>query len=394
MKNTFLLYLFLIVSYFSFSQDIYYSDNTQISVLTCSSGDQLYSKFGHSAFRVKDFNKGYDVVYNYGVFDENQPLFYPNFAKGKMTYKLDKASFNYFYRVYQYENRTVTQQVLNLSSIERKKLIAFLENNAKPKNANYQYDFFYNNCATKIRSVLDTVFPNKISYNKNHITTNFTMRDLINSKISHNTWSNIGINIALGSVIDHKASFNEYQFLPEYIFKALNNSQFNNVPIVKETNILIEKDDSKTEKSSSFFLSPYFIFSLLSVVILLITYKDFKQQKISKTLDFILLFTTGLIGVFLLLLWFATNHTATANNYNILWGFAPNLIMAFLILKENHLKFKTVYFKFSTFSILILGIIWLIKIEAFAYGMLPIFIALFVRYAYLANYNKKQIIAL
>ena len=95
-----------------------------------------------------------------------------------MTYKLDKAPFNYFYRLYQYENRTVTQQVLNLSSIERKKIIAFLENNAKPKNANYQYDFFYNNCATKIRTVLDTVFPDKISYNKDHITTTFTIRIL------------------------------------------------------------------------------------------------------------------------------------------------------------------------------------------------------------------------
>ncbi len=389
MKNTLLLYLFLIISTFSFSQNIYYSDNTQISVLTCASGDELYSKFGHSAFRIKDYNKGYDVVYNYGVFDQNQPLFYANFAKGKMTYKLDKASFNYFYRLYKYENRTVTQQVLNLSSIERKKLIAFLENNAKPKNANYQYDFFYNNCATKILTVLDTVFPNKIIYNKDHITTSFTMRDLINSKVSHNTWSNVGINIALGSVIDHKASFNEYQFLPEYIFKALNNSQINNTSLVKKTSTLIEKDRSKTTASSSFILSPYFIFSLLSVVILLITYKDFKQQKISKTLDCILLFSTGLIGVFLLLLWFATNHTATANNYNLFWGFAPNLIASLLIFKNSNTNWKATYFKILSALMIFLGITWLFKIEAFAYGLLPLFIALFIRYVFASKFYSK-----
>ncbi len=389
MKNTLLLYLFLIISTFSFSQNIYYSDNTQISVLTCASGDELYSKFGHSAFRVKDYNKGYDVVYNYGVFDQNQPLFYANFAKGKMTYKLDKASFNYFYRLYKYENRTVTQQVLNLSSIERKKLIAFLENNAKPKNANYQYDFFYNNCATKILTVLDTVFPNKIIYNKDHITTSFTMRDLINSKVSHNTWSNVGINIALGSVIDHKASFNEYQFLPEYIFKALNNSQINNTSLVKKTSTLIEKDRSKTTASSSFILSPYLIFSLLSVVILLITYKDFKQQNISKTLDCILLFSTGLIGVFLLLLWFATNHTATANNYNIFWGFAPNLVVSLLIFKNSNTNWKATYFKILSALMIFLGVTWLFKIEAFAYGLLPLFIALFIRYVFASKFYSK-----
>ncbi len=389
MKNILLFYLFIIATNFSFSQRIYYSDNTQISVLTCAPGEELYSKFGHSAFRVQDLYKGYDVIYNYGVFDLNQPLFYANFAKGKMTYKLDKSPFNYFYRLYKYENRTVRQQVLNLSSIERKELIAFLENNAKPKNANYQYDFFYNNCATKIRSVLDTVFPNQIVYNKDHITTNFTMRDLINNNIPHNSWSNVGINIALGAVIDHKASFKEYQFLPEYIFRTLNNASINDTPLVKTESIIIEKDTSKKEASSIFVLSPYFIFFMISIVIILITYSDFKKQKISKSLDFILLFTTGVIGVFLLLLWFATNHTATANNLNILWAFAPNLLASFLLFKKSNTNWETVYFKLLSVLILLLGVIWIFKIEAFAYGLIPLFIALFVRYLYAAKaYHK------
>ncbi len=382
------LYLLLLISCALHSQSIKYSNNTLVSVLTCSPGDQLYSKFGHSAFRVQDFNNKYDVVYNYGVFDQNQPFFIINFAKGKMSYKLDKAPYNYFYRVYEYENRTIKKQELNLTSSQRKKLILFLENNAKPENATYQYDFFYNNCATKIRAVLDTVFPNQIIFNGNHIKTSYTMRELINNNVPYNTWANVGINIALGSVIDYKASNKEYQFLPEYTYDAFNNASINNIPLIQKSNILYQLDDKRVVKKSFSLLSPYSILSLLALLIISITYFNFKRKKKSNILDFLILLVTGLTGVFSLLLWFATDHTTTANNFNVLWAFAPNLVMAFLIFKEGKTNFKVTYFKILAFLMFSLGIIWLFKIEAFSFGMIPIFIALFIRYLYLAFFEK------
>tara|TARA_B110001450_G_scaffold120172_1_gene113255 strand:- start:1807 stop:2976 length:1170 start_codon:yes stop_codon:yes gene_type:complete len=388
MTNKILFYLLLIVSYFSFSQSIYYSNNTLISVLTCAPGDELYSKFGHSAFRVQDFDKQYDVVYNFGVFDQQQPFFYLNFAKGKMSYKLDKSNYKYFYRLYEYENREVKKQTLNLTSQQRKKIISFLENNAKPENATYQYDFFYNNCATKIRSVLETVFPNEIIFNNDHITTSYTMRDLINNNVPCNSWANVGINIALGSVIDYKATSDEYQFLPEYIFKGLNNATINSTALITETATILETDEKRIIKKSFSLLSPYAVLSLIGLLVIFITYSDFKKNVRTKALDFTLLFITGFTGVFSLLLWFATNHTTTAANFNILWAFAPNLFMAFLIFKDHKTNFKAIYFKLLTALMLLLGVIWLFKIEAFAYGMIPIFIALGIRYFYLSRYFK------
>ena len=388
MTNKILFYLLLIVSYFSFSQSIYYSNNTLISVLTCAPGDELYSKFGHSAFRVQDFDKQYDVVYNFGVFDQQQPFFYLNFAKGKMSYKLDKANYKYFYRLYEYENREVKKQTLNLTSQQRKKIISFLENNAKPENATYQYDFFYNNCATKIKSVLETVFPNEIIFNNDHITTSYTMRDLINNNVPCNSWANVGINIALGSVIDYKATSDEYQFLPEYIFKGLNNATINSTALITETATILETDEKRIIKKSFSLLSPYAVLSLIGLLVIFITYSDFKKNVRTKALDFTLLFITGFTGVFSLLLWFATNHTTTAANFNILWAFAPNLFMAFLIFKDHKTNFKAIYFKLLTALMLLLGVIWLFKIEAFAYGMIPIFIALGIRYFYLSRYFK------
>jgi len=381
-------FLFLLIGSLSFSQVIPYSNNTIISVLTCDPGDELYSKFGHSGFRIQDFTNHYDVVYNYGVFDFTKPNFYTNFAKGKLYYKLNRSPYNYFYKLYQHENRGVKKQVLNLTIAQKNKLIAFLENNAKPKNATYQYDFFYNNCATKIRSVLDEVFPDEIIFNEDHITTTYTMRDLINNNVTHNTWANVGINIALGSVIDVKATTNEYQFLPKYIFEAFNNASINNKTLVHESSTVLKADNSKLKKDGFFIFSPYFILSCISLLIIAITFFDYKKDKRNKILDFLLLFTTGLVGLLVLSLWFATNHTTTANNLNVLWAFAPNIIIPFLLLRKNTLKWVSPYFKFLV--VLLIGqiFIWIFKIEDFAYAMLPIFIALGIRYTYISKYYK------
>jgi len=380
--------LLFTLSWLTFSQNIPYSDNTVISVLTCDPGNELYSKFGHSAFRVQDFSNHYDVVYNYGVFDFSAPNFYTNFAKGKLYYKLGKAPYDYFYQQYQYENRGIKKQVLNLTNKQRKKLITYLENNAKPENATYQYDFFYNNCATKIRAVLDEVFPNEIVIKDNHITTSFTMRDLINNNVPHNTWANVGINIALGSVIDVKATTDEYQFLPKYIFEAFNNATINNTPLIKETSTILSIDNFKVSKQGFSFLSPYSILSILSLFIIWITYIDLKKKKRNKALDFILLLATGLTGVLSLLLWFATDHTTTINNLNILWAFAPNLIIAFVSINKNPPKWINNYFKLLIVLLIFLMAAWIFKIEVFSYGMTPIFIALVIRYIYLSKYFK------
>jgi hypothetical protein len=214
------------------------------------------------------------------------------------------------------------------------------------------------------------------------------MRDLINNNVPCNSWANVGINIALGSVIDYKATSDEYQFLPEYIFKGLNNATINKIPLIKETATILETDEKRIIKKSFSLLSPYAVLSLIGLLVIFITYSDFKKNVRTKTLDFTLLFITGFTGVFSLLLWFATNHTTTAANFNILWAFAPNLFMAFLIFNDHKKNFKAIYFKLLSALMLLLGVIWLFKIEAFAYGMIPIFIALGIRYLYLSRYFK------
>ena len=148
MKKKFhLLFLFLL-SLSLFGQELpKLSQNAQISILTCGAGDQLYSAFGHTAFRVQDPTIGLDVVYNYGTFDFDKPNFYTNFAKGKLVYSLSRRSFERFLFEYEYEKRWVKEQILNLSNEEINTLFSYFENNYLPENRDYLYDPLFNNCS-------------------------------------------------------------------------------------------------------------------------------------------------------------------------------------------------------------------------------------------------------
>lgn len=151
------IFLFLIPGILPAQQRL--SDQAEISVMTFGPSQQvLYTAFGHSAFRVYDPVLGIDEAYNYGVFDFDQPNFYLNFARGNLMYRLDVSDYKEFEYVYVYFNRSVRQQTLNLTQGQKQRLYAFLQWNALPENQFYRYDYFYDNCATKMPNILVHVF--------------------------------------------------------------------------------------------------------------------------------------------------------------------------------------------------------------------------------------------
>lgn len=379
MKTTLYILLIFVTTFTQISAQ-QLSNKATISVITCGPGDQLYSTFGHSAFRVFDPLQNFDKVYNYGTFDFNAPNFYLNFAKGKLTYLLSTTNFSRFLREYQYENRWVKTQQLNLSSKEIQLVFEFLETNAKPENRAYKYDFFYNNCSTKIEDVLKVILKDKLVFNNSHITTHKTHRDLIADYTINQKWSKFGIDLALGAVIDKEASKDDYKFLPDYIFKAIENATIKTsngtIPLVKkEQNILLHKPINNNN-----LITPFYLILILSLIIIYVTYKNYKLVKKTKIIDFLLLFITGFIGVLVLLLWFATTHTATYNNLNFLWAFAPNLVVSFFMLKDKQPKWTLYYFIALIILMVIMLICWLLKVQVYNIALLPFIIALITRY--------------
>lgn len=390
MKN--IVFLFFFFPFLGKAQNIQLSPQAEISVITCGPGyNELYATFGHSAFRVHDISNRIDKVYNYGTFNFDTPNFYLKFVQGKLLYDLSVYPFGAFLQGYHREKRWVKGQVLDLEPNEVQKIYDFLENNAKPENRSYKYDFFYDNCSTKLYDVLETNLGDKIKFDNNFDEHKYTHRDLIYQYTTYLPWSSFGIDLALGSVIDRKATAKEYMFLPDYVFTAFakikieENGQVK--PIVKRTEEILLNQEDQIQNQSIF--TPFLVFSILTLIVILLTIKDFKNNKRNKTLDFILFFITGIVGIIVLLLWFATDHAATANNFNILWAFAPNLVFAFIINKNRAISYYYIITLLALLDIMVL--LWIFKFQVFATGLIPFLLALYVRYIYLWIYfnNRK-----
>ncbi|GAA4815474.1 DUF4105 domain-containing protein [Litoribaculum gwangyangense] len=390
MKHT-LLFLFLLLTKIVFAQQNQLSNLAEISVLTVGPGESLNDSFGHNAFRIKDVTLGIDVTYGYGEYDFDTHNFYLKFAQGKLNYLISKLDFNRFYQVYSYYyNRSIKEQVLNLSQTEKQTLYNYLLNNYKPENRGYLYDFFYDNCATKIKEVTNIAVNNSITFNNPEGFKDATFRTLIQNNLNKNSWGSLGIDVALGSVIDRKATPEEHMFLPENIFNFFEVATINNgeKPLVLKSHMLYEQRE--TFKSGSFLTSPLFIFSLIGLLILYITYNDYKNNKQSKWLDLTLFTITGLIGVVILLLWFATDHKGTHQNYNLLWAFALNIFMIGQFFMEKIKTWFIRYIKLLIIMLCLLTLHWIIGVQVFAIGLMPFFIALFIRYLFLVSYLKKR----
>lgn len=360
------------------------SEKAEVSLITIGPGKYLYDCFGHNAFRVIDPALGIDRAYNYGSYDSFEDGFYTDFTLGTADYKLAIADFDRFIASYKRQNRWVKEQVLDLDQTEKQKIFEYLENNARPENMYYRYDQFFDNCATKLRDVPKEVLGDKLQFNADHLERFYTMREMVDQNSFNHPWIDLGIDIALGNIIDRTASLEEHMYLPDYVFSGYANAFIERdgaeIPAIKKTNDIVITDywEKRVEK-----LQPWMVFSVLALVIIIFTLRDYKQQKRSRFLDFALFLFTGLIGALITFLWTGTHHTTTVNNLNILWAVAPNLIVAFYLIRKNPPKWVRVYTRFLVILLLLMAIVWITRFQVYNMAMLPMMLMLGFRYVYL-----------
>lgn len=377
--------LFLLCFTVAFSQKNI-PNNTQISILTFGPGNNLNDAFGHSGIRLKTSYS--DIVYDFGRYNFEDPNFYLNFARGKLKYLQGKANYSNLVSFYQHQNRSIKEQLLNLSAEEKQSIYTFLETNYANNQGAYLYDFFYDNCATKIRDVIENATNGNINYQLPDNYEDKTFRTLIQDQLHPNTWGSLGIDIALGAIIDRTATPREHMFLPKNIYTFFEKATISNEKELVSSSKTIINSDTKF-KNGTFLLSPIFVLSLIAILIIYITFNDHKNQRRTKILDAILHLILGLIGVLLTLLWFATDHTATAYNYNLLWAFPLSILMIFQACKAEPKKWFVGYIKFSVLMLCLLTVHWISGVQRFAPTLIPLLIALFVRYIFLLKFLKK-----
>lgn len=390
MKNNYLCFVFILLSFSVLGQPFTVTENTEISILTIGPGDNLYDKFGHSAFRITDEAQATDLVFNYGVYDFDTPNFYTKFAQGKLLYKLAVSDFDAFLASYIAQDRWVSEQLLDLDYEETNAVFQFLLNNAQPENKYYKYDFLYDNCATRIRDVLVSVLGNKLTYKDHLAESGYTFRELIQKNVYWNSWGSMGMDIAIGAVVDRKATSWQYQFLPEYVAQAAADATItengNIRPLVRSTNE-IYRTEVRNEKGN-FFLSPLCFFGILGLLLIAITIKDAMSGSRSRYLDMVIFVITGLVGIILSLLWFATDHSTTVTNYNLLWAFPFSILFIVHIAKKSPKRWLSRYIIFLLLMLGLLLIHWITGVQVFALSMAPFFTGLVVRYWYVQRYLK------
>lgn len=359
------------------------SEKATITVLTCDPGSQLYATFGHSAIGVFDPAQGLDWVFNYGTFNFNVPNFYAKFASGKLLYNLSFGPKHRFLQEYQRAGRMVSEEVLDLSVQQKQRLFDLLVENYRPENRNYQYDFFFDNCATRILDIISLTLGDSLTYQPIGNEPEQTFRDLIDEYLVKSYWSDFGIDIALGSVIDQPASPEQKAFLPDYLKEYLYRCTLNGKPLVKESRTLVS--ESRPLPITPFLLRPAIIFWLIFV---LLTYLTIRYGQKSWVIgDRILFATWGLVGVIVLLLWVATDHDATAGNLNVLWANPLYLIYAFFITDKKSRLVKWVSLGILSLNILIL-LAWGLIPQEYHLVFIPIIGTLVLRSA--AQYLKNK----
>lgn len=317
------------------SQAQTFSSHAEVSLITCSPGSELYSIFGHSAIRVRDTVTDRDWIFNYGVFDFDTPNFYWKFIRGKLQYRLAIQRMDDFVRSYAAEGRAIKEERLRLTGQEKQRLLRFLRINHLPENRYYLYDFFYNNCSTKIWDVSEAQVSDSLVFDRS-VYTPRSFRDLLYLYLEKVPWSKLGIDLLLGVPADKTANFEQQMYLPDYLSRNMSHTyrltSSGREPLMEKEKVILERNEKLSDMDRSL-LTPAVVFGLVLLVLAVLTFRAGKSTR--RRVDAVLLLLTSLFGVVLLFMWFGTNHQQMDWNLNVLWANPLGLFFVYFALSKQ-----------------------------------------------------------
>ncbi|KAA6344437.1 hypothetical protein EZS27_007922 [termite gut metagenome] len=361
--------------------NVFDTDSVRLSSLTCAPGEEIYSLFGHTAIRYEYPKKHIDYVFNYGIFSFNAPNFIWRFVKGETDYSLEMIEYQNFAMEYDYYNRAVWQQTLNLTSEEKTRLAELLIENSRPENRIYRYNFLFDNCATRPRDKVEECLDGKVHY----INTDKkqTFRDIIYECTLNHKWSRFGIDFCLGSKADEPADDRQKMFAPLYLMAyfssaVITDNEGNQRSLVSDTRTLLEAKDIASS-TGSFPLSPIQTTFLLFVIIVSATLFGLKKQKYFWGIDLMLFGVSGIIGCIVAFLSFVSEHPAVSPNY-LIFVFHPFHILCLPFVIQREIKGqRSLYHLLNVIVLTLFIVLWAIIPQRINFAVLPLAISLLVR---------------
>ena len=366
-------------------------DSITVSLVTYYPGSMEYELYGHAGIKVS-FANGHGIFYNYGIFDFNSPNFVYRFIKGETDYMVKGYSTEYMLRGY--DRRKVVEQVLNLSQEQAQRAYRYLVNNALPWNATYRYNYVLDNCSTRPRDIIEMATGGTLEYPEMKDTTTF--RQMMHKYNANYSWSQFGIDIALGTGLDRIVTYREQMFVPMVLMDACAGATFERdgkrVPLVAETIILNNGSEQGDILSpTKWWATPMSVFLLLLVVVIALTCKDLHRGKVTRWFDSVLYGLMSLYGVLLFFLIFISTHEATSPNWNGVW-INPFYIIPAVLIWIKSAKKLLYYYHFANFAVLIaLLIAWYWIPQEINMASIPFMLCPIVRSAnYIIIYRKQK----
>ena len=363
-------------------------EKVEISIITCDPGSEVYSLFGHGALRINHIESDEDIVVNWGIFEyyEDQFKFGYDFAKGRLNYYMGIQNTMNFLREYSYYNRGVREQILNLTTSEKKEIIEFVSLNNLPENRNYKYEFFYDNCSTRIRDLLSSIFRSNISWGNHPSENKFTFREIIHQNLAPQPWLMLGIDLVLGQRIDQLVNNKNLMFLPAYLEAILDSTKITTVAqsktLISRKNVLIPTAENNRPAITSITIYGWIVLMITLLLLFL------KNDRIFNVWSCVLLTLLSLLGVVLYFMWFGTDHQATKNNSNILWANPSYLFLIWVIIFKKWNKVSLVYVYLIGFCLLTTILFWFGMVQEFNPTIKPIIISLALIFYYYFRKNK------
>ncbi len=388
MKKTilYIVSLFLILFSQTTNAQVQLHENAKISLITASEWHgAVYALFGHTAIRIQDDSLGVDEIYNYGYFDPTQPNFMYNFVRGKTDYVLGVTSFEDFMFDYEIKGQEVIEQQLNLTAKEKQDLFNALFINSLPENMRYRYNYFYDNCATRPRDMIEQYSNGTIIYPPTK--TSQTFRDLLHECMTDHEWTKFGVDLMIGSDADREINVREKMFIPTYLMVSFDGAMKNvgdslEYPLVANKKVLLEMNNEINKSSEDTFFTPTiaaFALLFLSIIISLLQAANLNWVRPAKIYDTIIFGAVGLGGFIIFTLLFFSEHPATNPNWNFVWLNIFALISAILFWVKS--AKKIVYFyHFINFVVLTLFVLlWWIIPQQLPVATIPFSLNLLVR---------------
>lgn len=300
------------------------ADSAALSVwlMTMGPGDAVWERFGHNAIRIRDARTGDDRVYNWGMFSLEQEDFILRFLRGRMRYWMASEDAALTAEAYRQHNRSVTIQELNLTGAQKVALYAFVQRNELPENRFYDYDYFRDNCSTRVRDALDAALGGVLSSRFRDKLTDMSYRDQVRRLMQPDIWTYTGIDIGLGRPTDRRITAWEEMFIPMSLQRlvrevSVKNAMGADVPLVLSERVVVQASRPPVPDRPANWTLWYLLAGSLAAALLLLGVAT-RAAPVAHGFAFIWCLVAGLLGTLLVLLWTVTDHAAAHQNANVL----------------------------------------------------------------------------